>query len=165
METAAPRTLRQKLARCMSVSVITTIISVSTLGIATVVFGMAAWVANILATSLATGPSYHLNRRWTWGRRDASDPWRELVPFWVLSFTGLALSTVAVGFADRWASAAHIPAPWFTGVLLAAHLSGFGALWVVQFVLLDRLLFAPERRASSVLAAVAAADVTERRAA
>jgi len=143
------RTLLQKLTRCMSVSLITTVISVVTLGAATAVFGVAAWLANVLATGLATGPSYHLNRRWTWSRHDASDPWREVLPFWMLSFAGLALSTLAVGVADSWAAGAHLAGPWHTGVLLAAHLSGFGALWVVQFVLLDRLLFAPGRAGAS----------------
>ena len=138
---AAHRTLVQKLTRCMGVSVITTIISVSTLGVATAVFGVAAWLANVLATGLATGPSYQLNRRWTWGRRDPSDPWRQVLPFWVLSFTGLALSTLAVGATDAWATSAGLVGPVHTGALIAAHLSGFGALWVVQFILLDRVLF------------------------
>ena len=32
-----------------------------------------------------------------------------------------------------------------TFVILAAHLSGFGILWVAQFVLLERVLFATRR--------------------
>jgi putative flippase GtrA len=140
-ETGIRRSLWQRLTRCMSVSVITTVISLSTLGIATAVFGVAAWAANILATSVATVPSYHLNRRWTWGRQGASDPWRELMPFWILAFAGLALSTVAVGVTDIWAAHAQLATPIHTFALLAAHLSGFGILWGVQFVLLDRVLF------------------------
>jgi len=136
-----PRSLWQRLTRCMSVSVITTVISLSTLGIATALFGVAAWAANILATSVATVPSYHLNRRWTWGRQGASDPWREVMPFWILAFAGLALSTVAVGFTDAWAAHVQLPALLHTATLLGAHLSGFGLLWGVQFVLLDRVLF------------------------
>lgn len=140
---ANTRTLFQKVTRCLGVSVITTVISLSTLGIATAVFGVVAWVANVIATGVATGPSYHLNRRWTWGRRDPSHPWREVMPFWALSFAGLALSTIAVGVADGWAAGAGLTGPMHTGVLLLAHLSGFGALWVVQFVILDRVLFRP----------------------
>jgi putative flippase GtrA len=87
-------------------------------------------------------PGYHVNRRWTWGRRDASDLWREMLPFWVLAFTGLALSTLAVGVVDSWASSAHLESTTRTAAVLGAHLSGFGALWVVQFILLDRFLFA-----------------------
>jgi putative flippase GtrA len=60
----------------MSVSVVTTVTSVLTLATATAAFGIAAWIANVIATTVATIPSYYLNRRWTWGRTGASDPWR-----------------------------------------------------------------------------------------
>jgi len=161
-ELGAHRTLVQKLTRCMSVSIVTTIISLSTLGIATAVFGIAAWLANVLATALATGPSYSLNRRWTWGRRGASHPWREVMPFWVLSFTGLALSTVAVGVADAWAGGAQLTGLLHTGTLLVAHLSGFGALWVVQFLILDRVLFARDCPVPPVVLVPARDDTAQR---
>jgi putative flippase GtrA len=143
--------IRIRLARCMSVSVVSTSVSLSTLVLATVVFGIPAAIANIVATTLATFPSYHLNRRWTWGRRDRSDPWRETLPFWILAFSGLALSTVAVGLADSWAAAMHLAPTVRTATVLTAHLSGFGALWIVQFILLDRVLFGRHaHRGSSV---------------
>jgi putative flippase GtrA len=127
----------------MGVSVITTVISFTTLAAATLGLGLAAWLANVLATAVATVPSYHLNRRWTWGKRDASDPWREIMPFWVLSFTGLVLSTPAVALTDSWANGMHIASPVVhTMLLLIAQLSGFGLLWIAQFILLDRVLFA-----------------------
>jgi putative flippase GtrA len=123
--------------------VITTVISFTTLAAATLGLGLAAWVANVLATAVATVPSYHLNRRWTWGRRDASHLWREIMPFWVLSFTGLVLSTIAVALADSWTNDMHLTSPAVhTTLLLAAQLSGFGLLWIAQFILLDRVLFA-----------------------
>jgi putative flippase GtrA len=129
--------------RCLGVSVITTVISFTMLAACTLGLGLAAWLANIVATGVATVPSYHLNRRWTWGRRDASHLWREIMPFWVLSFTGLVLSTIAVALADGWAAGMHITSPTIhTGVLLTAQLSGFGLLWIAQFILLDRVLFA-----------------------
>ena len=130
----------------MGVSVITTIVSVTTLAATTVGLGLAAWMANVLATAVATVPSYHLNRRWTWGKRDASDLWREIMPFWVLSFAGLVLSTMAVG-AHRLVAARRAPRPARSAplVIVAAHLSGFGLLWVAQFMLLERVLFAGAR--------------------
>ena len=139
--------LVQRVRRCLSVSVVTTVISVSTLVLATAVFGVEAWIANVLATSLATVPSYHLNRRWTWGRTDASDPFREVLPFWIMAFMGLALSTVTVGIADSWARGMHLPSSLQLGAILTGHLSGFGLLWVAQFIVLDRYLFA--RRTTS----------------
>src|SRR4051812_20745119 len=108
----------------------------------TVVFSIPAMVANVTTTALATVPSYHLNRRWTWQRRDASDPWREIAPFWALSFAGLALSTVTVGIADHWAAGMGLAPALRTAAVLVGHLGGFGLLWIVQFVLLDRVLFA-----------------------
>ena len=126
----------------MGVSVITTVISFTTLAAATLGLGLAAWLANVVATAVATVPSYHLNRRWTWGRRDASHLWREVMPFWVLSFTGLVLSTVAVALADSWTNGMHITSPAIhTMLLFTAQLSGFGLLWIAQFILLDRVLF------------------------
>jgi putative flippase GtrA len=130
-----------RLSRCMGVSVVTTAISLSTIILATAVFGIAAAVANVLATSIATVPSYHLNRRWTWGRRDRSNPWREVLPFWILAFCGLALSTLTVGMADTWASHTHLSSTGHLATILVGHLGGFGVLWVLQFVLLDRVLF------------------------
>jgi hypothetical protein len=64
-----------------------------------------------------------------------------VLPFWVLSFAGLALSTISVALTDAWAAGAHLAPPVHTVMLLVAHLSGFGILWVAQFILLDRVLF------------------------
>jgi hypothetical protein len=63
------------------------------------------------------------------------------MPFWILSFAGLVLSTIAVALTDSWLHGSHLGQPLRTCVILTAHLSGFGLLWVAQFVLLDRVLF------------------------
>ena len=135
------RNLPTRLIRCMGVSVVSTTVCLTVLVAATAGLGLAAWWANILATTIATVPSYHLNRRWTWGRTDASDLWREVMPFWLLAFAGLVLSTISVGVADTWAAGAHIGGSLRTLITLGAHLAGFGVLWGIQFVLLDRALF------------------------
>jgi putative flippase GtrA len=140
--TGGAGSLVQRIRRCLSVSVVTTLVSITTLVLATTVFGVAAWIANVIATSVATVPSFHLNRRWTWGRTDATDPLREMLPFWVMAFCGLALSTVTVGMADSWAAHTQLAPPLHLGAVLAGHLGGFGLLWVAQFVVLDRFLFA-----------------------
>ena len=145
----APTTsLATRLLRCMGVSVISTTVSVTVLAATTAGFGFEAWIANVLATAVATVPSYHLNRRWTWGKKGASDLWREMLPFWILSFSGLVLSTVAVALTDSWLHGSHLGQPLRTLVIVTAHLSGFGILWVAQFILLERVLFA--RRVGSL---------------
>jgi putative flippase GtrA len=130
-----------RVVRCFSVSVLTTGLSLTVLGVATAALGVTAWLANVVATGLGTIVSYRLNRRWVWGRRDKSDPWREVLPFWVLSFAGLALSTLAVAAADRWASAMQLGGAVRTGVVLLGSVAGYAALWIAQFVVLERVLF------------------------
>lgn len=152
MTLAQPLSLRadgpaRRVVRCLSVSVLTTTLSLTVLALLTAGVGMTAWVANLVATAAGTVVSYRLNRRWVWGRRDASDPWREVVPFWALSFAGLALSTGAVATADRWATAVQLTGGMHTGVVLAASVAGYAALWVAQFVVLERLIFGTRRRA------------------
>jgi putative flippase GtrA len=140
--TARYRPLVTRLRRCASVSVVTTVLSLVSLVVMTT-FGIAAVLANVMTTALATIPSYHLNRRWTWSKTGSSDLWREVVPFWAMSFAGLAASTVTVGIADHWAVRAHITGVLHTGTILAGHLGGFALLWIVQFAILDRLVFSP----------------------
>ncbi len=153
---ARPR-LVGRLTRCMSVSAVTTVISFTVIVVATSVFGIVAALANVIATSIATIPSYSLNRRWTWGRRDRSDPWREVLPFWVLAFCGLGLSTLTVGLADSWAAHMHLTPMVHTGTILAGNLGGYGLLWVLQFALLDQVLFKARPGAVSLPAPQASA--------
>ncbi len=135
-----------RLARCMGVSVTTTVLSLSVLGFLTLATELPAASANVLATLAGIAPSYVLNRRWVWGHRDASDPWREIVPFCVLAVAGLVLSTAAVAWVATWAGGLGLTGLGRTAAILAANLSAFGALWLAQFVVMDRLLFG--RRAS-----------------
>ena len=141
----------RKVGRCLSVSVLTTALSLSVLTTLTAAVAVTAWIANVLATAAGTVVSYRLNRQWVWDRHGASDPWREIVPFWALSFAGLLLSTLCVAAADHWATAVHLTGGAHTAVVLAASVGGYAALWIAEFVVLDRLLFGA-RRASRPMA-------------
>jgi putative flippase GtrA len=61
------------------------------------------------------------------------------VPFVLLSFAGLVISTLAVHLA----SAATIDTTrlFHTAAVEAANVAAYGVLWIVQFVLCDRILF------------------------
>jgi putative flippase GtrA len=132
----------RRVVRCFSVSLLTTGLSLATLAVLTTSLAVTAWAANVVATGLGTVVSYRLNRRWVWSRSGASDPWREVLPFWVLSFAGLVLSTVAVAGADAWARTTHLTGAPHTVAVLAASVAGYAVLWVAQFAVLERVLFA-----------------------
>jgi hypothetical protein len=73
------------------------------------------------------------------------------VPFCCLSFAGLVVSTLAVsvvaGRTSGWGHWSH------TAAVMAANLAAYGTLWVVQFQLLNRVLFrAPQPEPASPVA-------------
>jgi putative flippase GtrA len=131
----------RQLVRYGAVSLISTSISLSVLGGLVATRAMAPTWANIVATGVGTVPSFELNRRWVWSKRGRRSVTVEIGPFTVLSFAGLALSTLTVGAAADWASAAGFSDVWRTTVVEGANVLAFGSLWVAQFLLLDRVLF------------------------
>jgi putative flippase GtrA len=103
--------------------------------------GLNAGAANVAAVCCGIPVSYVANRRWTWRRTGRGSVAREVVPFWILSLAGLLVSTLAVAWVGG------LTATWSDGVraiaLPSAEAATFGALWLVQFAVLDRLIFRP----------------------
>jgi putative flippase GtrA len=129
------------------------VLSLTVLVLLAVVGRVPAGTANVIAVCCAIFPSYFLNRRYVWHRRDHHRVMREVAPFWALSLLGLAISTVAVAHVDVLTHA------WSRGLraiaLPAANLSVFGLLWIAQFVILDRVIFR-DRHTSAVVLSMAA---------
>src|SRR5205085_1611534 len=98
--------------------------------------------ANVAATAVGTVPSFELNRRWVWHRHGTASTKREVIPFVALSAAGMVLSTLAVSFAGRWTDHAVLSGAGRTLAIQAANVAAFGTLWLAQFVILDRILFA-----------------------
>jgi len=130
-----------KLLRYATVSVITTCISLTVLGLLVATRAASPGWANVWATAAGTIPSFELNRRWVWRKRERRSLLVEVLPFWILSFTGLALSTIAVSAAASWATRAGLGDAGRTLASELANVAAFGSLWVAQFVILDRVLF------------------------
>jgi len=135
----ARKAVRYCLASAVSVAVSQAVLFVT--------FGPLHWpahTANIVACAVATLPAYYLNRAWVWGKTGRSHVRREIMPFWVIAFLGLGLSTWAADFAS--ANAHHLTT-WNLGrtlVVMAATLGAFGLLWVGKFVAFNKVLFAQE---------------------
>jgi putative flippase GtrA len=133
--------LVHRVARCLGVSVATTLLSAGVLVGLVLGAGMGAGPANVVAVCCGIPVSYVANRRWTWRRTGRGSVAREVVPFWILSLAGLLTSTLVV----TWVS--ELTAAWSDGVraaaLPAAEAATFAVLWLVQFAVLDRLIFRP----------------------
>ncbi|HUC05922.1 MAG TPA: GtrA family protein [Acidimicrobiales bacterium] len=133
-----------KLFKYSAVSVISTIVSQVTLLLTFGVFrAMSEVPANLLANVLATVPSYTLNRRWVWGKGGRSHVWREVVPFWVLSFIGLGVSSLAVWGAGSWARHDHLGHASTSVLVNGANLASFAVLWVGKFIVYNKLFHIP----------------------
>jgi putative flippase GtrA len=132
--------LRQ-LMRYSAVSGIATTTSLTVLGVLVGTRAMSPGWANVVATAVGTVPSFELNRRWVWGKRGQRSATAEIVPFCILSFAGLALSTLAVHRAAIWAEHMGFSGTARTLAVEAANIAAFGSLWIAQFLILDRVLF------------------------
>lgn len=130
-----------------AVSIIATLTSLTVLGALVATATLTPGWANIVATGVGTVPSFELNRRWVWGKTGRRSLAAEIGPFCVLSFAGLALSTLLVSTVGQWATSAGLDAFWRTAAVEVASVAAFGSLWVLQFLVLDRVLFG--RRAPS----------------
>ena len=120
-----------------------------------------AAVCNVLATLVATLPSYYLNRTWAWGKTGRSHLVREVIPFWVAAFASLVASTVAVGAAAHVARHFTASNDVITAVVECANFCTYGLLWVGKFVLFNKVLFVVPDSRTARGEALASAEVLD----
>ncbi len=137
-----------KLAKYASVSVIATTTSLMILGVMVGLFDLPSVWSNVVATAVGTVPSFELNRRWVWSQHGHQQLLRQVVPFCALSLGGLVLSSLAVHLASDWtAASSHL---LHTASVEGANVGTFGALWVVQYILCNKVLFAQSSNHATV---------------
>jgi putative flippase GtrA len=133
------RAMVWRFVRYGSVSAISTVIGLLVLGILVGCFAFPAVWANVIATAIGTVPSFELNRRWVWAHNGQRSIRRQAIPYAICSFAGLMVSTIAAHLASN--TTAHSARFVHTAAVELAVLGSYGALWLVQFVLCDRILF------------------------
>ncbi|MGO9964270.1 MAG: GtrA family protein [Acidimicrobiales bacterium] len=132
----------RRLWKYASVSIVSTIVSQVVLFSTYQIWMVgSAMECNVIATAVASLPAYYLNRTWTWGKTGRSKMWREVVPFWTISFTAMVISTAAVGVAahnaDRIASGSLARALIVNG----ANLLTYACIWTARYFIFNRYLF------------------------
>src|SRR5665213_700001 len=94
------------------------------------------WYAGNL---IGTLPAYHLNRRWTWGKRGRSRMRTEIVPFWSLSFLGIAFSQLGAWWvkhevhAHQWSHLVN------TALVVGINLFCFAIFWVLKLMVFNKI--------------------------
>ena len=135
-----------KLFRYSTASAVAVVVSLACLVLFNGVIGWSAWVSSTLATAIATVPSYELNRKWAWGKSGSSHLWKEVVPFWALSFLGWAISTLSVHLAENYALRHGYSHLHRTALVAVVYIGAFGLLWVGKFIIFNKVLFAHHGR-------------------
>lgn len=133
------RAVLRRLIRYGSVSAIATATSLTILGVLVGVLSFPATWANVIATAIATVPSFELNRRWVWAQGGQRSLIRQAAPYFLLSFAGLIISTFAVHLASD--ATNDTTRLLRTAAVEMANVAAYGTLWIIQFVLCDRILF------------------------
>ena len=129
-----------KILRYTMVSIISALTS---LVILTIVYGvLRLWnevVSTLFANVMAGFPSYYLNRRWVWRKGGRSHVWRELLPFWIMSITGIGFALYTATLARNFADSHHLQHLGRTVLVVGANVAAFGILWLLKFLILNRL--------------------------
>jgi putative flippase GtrA len=141
LETEAPkRSHLVKLFRYSALSVLFTGLTVIGLALLVGVVNFPAGWANFLIVAASIPLGFELNRRWVWscpGGKWWKSP--EVIPYGMFSLAGLALSTFLVHRTGL--AVAHWSRHGRAVAVEGASLASFGSLWVIQYVILDRVLF------------------------
>ena len=124
-------------------SMVSVISALTSLVILTIVYGVlrlwGAVVSTLFSNTMAGIPSYYLNRRWVWGKGGRSHIWRELLPFWVMSITGILFALYTASLAQHFANEHHLQHLARTALVVGANVAAFGILWILKFLILNRL--------------------------
>jgi putative flippase GtrA len=102
-------------------------------------------VASITAFVAGAVPNYLLNRRWAWRQRGRVDVGREMLPYVAIIVTTALTASVVTTAVDAWVRAAVADRFWQVVLVGAAFLGTYGVLFVIKFVLFDRLVFTRAR--------------------
>lgn len=119
------------------------------------VYSLLHWSASrsaMFSTAIGAIPSYFLNRLWVWGKKGRSHLWREIVPFWTLAFISLAFSAWASGTAERYVETHDVSKLVKTALVTGAYFGSFAVLWVVKFIIFNKVLFTKDEDLQAALA-------------
>src|SRR4051812_39349300 len=103
-------------------------------------------LSNFIAVTLMSVPVFLLNKYWVWGKRGKAHMRREVLPFWLFTVAGWILSSLAVYLVVRFTKNPDVESlkDGNKYAVQAANIAGFGVLWVLKYMFLDKIMFGGE---------------------
>lgn len=130
----------KKLIRFTAASGITTAVSLSTI---LLVYGFhiisGIYTATLFGNVVAIVPSYYLTRMWAWGKRGRSHWRKEVLPYWLMSFAGIAFSLLGATWVKGIVHAYDLDHTIDTLLVAGMNLASFAVFWVLKILLFNRI--------------------------
>jgi putative flippase GtrA len=98
-------------------------------------FHVSNLTANMVATASATLWVFPVSKRWIWKNKDQVSLKSQVLPFWIMAALGFAFSSVVVYETQKLSSSSI--------TLVLSNLSAYGLLWILKFVILERIFLKP----------------------
>jgi putative flippase GtrA len=106
--------------------------------------GLDATLAGVCAFAAGAVPNFLINRRWAWRRSGTPPLVREVLPYLAVIVAGGLLSTGLITLADHLLQPVLANRGFRTLALDGVYVASYGLLFVVKFLILDRLVFRGE---------------------
>ncbi len=100
-------------------------------------------VASVVGWLAGAVPSYWLNRTWAWGRRGRASLTREVLPYVAIILGTLLLATLATSAADAILNRSRISDDVRVILVGATFLGVYGVVFLLRYLLFDRLFGHP----------------------
>jgi putative flippase GtrA len=133
---------RRKFIKYTLASVISVVVTEVVLYVCYNFFKQSGGWSGFEASVVAAIPSYYLNRSWVWGKSGPSHFMKEVVPFWIMAFIGIGFSALVSALAEDVARDITNGRSTQALVLNVANVGAFGILWILKFVIFNKILFA-----------------------
>jgi putative flippase GtrA len=142
--------LRRRVLRYLAASALNVVIGQALLLFAFTILLWSPVKANCFSAVVAALPAYLINRRWVWAQDGRSRLLHEVLPFWLLAFAGLIVSSGAVALAARVTARVTDDRALQAAAVSAAAFSAYGMVWVIRFVVLNALIFTSPKTESAL---------------
>lgn len=99
-------------------------------------------LANAVGACICLAPVYLVSRRWVWRMAAGARVTSEAVPFLAVSLTTVLAASLMAAAAQGWARRLQLSHAVGTSFMVCTVVATYGTLWLLRFLLLDRVLFA-----------------------